>query len=402
MSIEVPLGTGTIAVDLDAYEYEVAEPPGMPARDPAEVVAEAIESPTGAGLEDVVDAGDEVAIVVTDITRKTPDAVLLRELFERLPPVEPTIVIGLGLHRPMSEAEIRDALGEFAEFARNHDPAETVTVGEVDGVPIEVHESIARADAVISTGLVEPHQYAGFSGGAKTVAIGAGGEPFIGYTHGPELLSQPGVRLGRIEDNPFREAVDRAGDRIGLEFCLNVARGPAGVVDAAAGDPRAVVAELAETLREAYSVEIEGEFDAVVSGLGAPKDANLYQATRAATYVVLGPRNPLRPGGTVIVPARLDEGAGQGTGEQRFYEWLANAPDAGTLVEEMRAGYEPGAQRAFIVAQCLTEYSIAITDSQAPDVVEDCLMTAEPHVTDALESGDSVLVVPDALNTLLY
>jgi nickel-dependent lactate racemase len=404
--VEVPLGEGTVSVELPDAEVTVAEPAGGEPVDVAAAAERAVADPHGPPLTERVDPGDEVAIVVTDVTRATPDDLLLDALVAELERggvdrEDVQVVLGLGLHRPMTDAEIREALGEHADLAENHDPERTVTVGEVEGCPIELYEPVAAADAVVSTGMVEPHQYAGFSGGAKTVVIGAGGESGIGYTHGPEMLSRSGVRLGRIEDNPFREFVDRAGDLVGVEFCLNVTHGPAGMLGASAGDPRAVVADLASVASEALAVEVDDGYDAVVAGVGAPKDANLYQTTRGATYVVLGAHNPLRAGGRVVTPARLTEGAGEGTGEQRFYEWLSTADSAESLYEEMREGYEPGSQRAFVVAQVLREHDLWVTNSGAPDVVEDCLMHAAERVEDAIEPGSDVLVVPDALDTLL-
>jgi nickel-dependent lactate racemase len=249
--------------------------------------------------------------------------------------------------------------------------------------------------------MVEPHQYAGFSGGAKTAVIGAGGDAQIRYTHGPDLLGREGTRLGRVEANPFRAFLDRAGDRVGVDFCLNVTHGPSGILDAAAGDPRAVVESLAGSARAALSIDLSEKYDAVLAGVGAPKDANLYQTTRAATYVALGDYDPLVEGGRIVVPAELGEGAGTGTGERRFHDWLAAAMDADSLYREMADGYDPGAQRAFVVSRVLREYDIWVTNSQAPDVVEECLMHAAPSPADAIEPGSDVLVVPDALNTLL-
>jgi nickel-dependent lactate racemase len=248
---------------------------------------------------------------------------------------------------------------------------------------------------------VEPHQYAGFSGGAKTVAIGAGGEPLIRYTHGPNMLADPGVRLGRVDGNPFRETLDRAGDLAGPAFCLNVTHGPAGVLGAAAGEPRAVVRELAATARGALSVGVDRTYDAVVAGVGAPKDVNLYQASRAVTYLVLGDHNPVREGGRVVVPAALSEGAGEGTGERRFFDRLSAASDPGSLYESMREGYDPGAQRAFVLARALRRTDCYVTNSRHPEVVEACLMHARPTVEEAIDPGSEVLVVPDALNTLV-
>ncbi|WP_227131266.1 lactate racemase domain-containing protein [Halorubellus salinus] len=418
--MDLPLGDGTVSVSLDAVDATVARAPGGDAVDVPAAARKALADPHGPRLRERATPDDDVAIVVTDGTRAVPTDVLLAGLLDDLDAAgvareQVTVVVGLGLHRPMTDAELEEMLGAHADLAANHDPDDVVAVGEVDGVPIELARTVANADLVAATGVVEPHQYAGFSGGAKTVVVGAGSESQIGYTHGPDLLARDGVRLGRVENNPFREFLDRAGDLAGPDFCVNVTKGPQGVLGVAAGDPRAVVRDLAATARDALSVPIPDDetYDAVVAGVGAPKDANLYQATRAATYVALGDRNPLAAPaadaddgsagarGRILVPAELPEGAGEGTGERRFHDWLSNATDADSLYREMRDGYEPGAQRAFVVARVLRDHDVHVTNSQHPDVVDDCLMHAADSVEDALDPGTDVLVVPDALNTLL-
>ncbi|WP_338738650.1 lactate racemase domain-containing protein [Haloplanus salilacus] len=408
--MRLPLGTGTVDVSLPDCEVRTVGRPGGTAVDPAVAAREALDDPHGPALSELVAPDDDVTVVVTDVTRATPDGTLIDAMVERLPVGRDrlSILVGLGLHRPMTDAELHEGLGEYADLATNHDPEATVEVGRVrgvgdDSVAVRVHPLVADADRVLSTGLVEPHQYAGFSGGAKTVAIGAGDDSLIGYTHGPDVLADPGVRLGRIDDNPFRGTVDRAGDAVGLDFCLNVTKGPGGILDASAGRPREVVADLAATARAALSVSMDGAdtYDAVVGGVGAPKDATLYQTTRAATYLCLGDHDPVRPGGRVVLPARLQEGAGQGAGERRFYDRLRSASDAQSLYESMRSGYDPGAQRAFVVARALRDADVYVTNSEHPAVVEECLMRAADRVEDAVDPGSRVLVVPDALNTLL-
>ncbi len=426
--MNLPYGDTTIDVSLPNCNVAVADPPGGDPVDPREAAAEAMADPHGPPLSERVASEDEVAIVVTDVTRATPDDVLVDLLVADLREAgvsrdRISIVVGLGLHRPMTDEELRSALGEYADLAQNHDAEQARVVGEVEGpdgesVPVELNPTVAEADAVVSTGMVEPHQYAGFSGGAKTVAIGAGGESLIRYTHGPAMLSREGVRLGRVEGNPFRAMLDEAGDVAGVDFCLNVTHGPAGLLGASAGDHREVVRDLAATCKNNISVSLTDTYDAVVAGVGAPKDANLYQATRAATYLALGDYDPLassarragdasqRDGGSgasgrIVVPARLQEGAGEGTGERRFYDWLSRAESADALYDEMRKGYDPGAQRAFVVARVLREYDCYVTNSESPEVVEECLMHARQSVADAVEPGSDVLVVPDALDTLL-
>ncbi|MXR52674.1 DUF2088 domain-containing protein [Halovenus sp. WSH3] len=403
---EVPLGEKSITVGLPSCEVTTAVPDGGESVDVESAAERAMRDPLGDPLAPQVDAEDSVAVVVTDVTRATPDDLLLDSLLAELEDggvarEQVTVVVGLGLHRPLTGEELDEALGEHADLAVNHDPDRTRTVGTVEGCPIDIFEPVADADVICSTGMVEPHQYAGFSGGAKTAVIGAGGESQIRYSHGPEMLARDGVRLGRIDDNPFRGFIDDAGDAVGVDFCLNVTHGPAGITGVAAGDPRRVVESLAETARTALSVELTEEYDAVVAGIGAPKDANLYQASRAATYVVLGANDPLRTGGRVVLPARLPEGAGEGRGERRFHERLSTAESAESLYEELRTGYEPGTQRAFVLARALRDHEVWVTHSECPDLVEDCLMSAEAEVSDAIDPGSDVLVVPDALNTLL-
>jgi nickel-dependent lactate racemase len=409
--MQLPYGDTEISVPLPDCDVTVAEPPEAEAVDPREAAQRAMADPHGPPLRDRVSADDEIAIVVTDVTRATPDDVLVDALVADLREAgverdQISIVVGLGLHRPMTDDELRSALGEYADLAQNHDAESAPSIGGVEGpdgeaVEIQLNPTVADADAVVSTGMVEPHQYAGFSGGAKTVAIGAGGESLIRYTHGPDMLARGGVRLGRVEGNPFRETLDAAGDLIGVDFCLNVTHAPVGILGASAGDHREVVRDLAELCKRNISVSLHDRYDAVIAGVGAPKDANLYQTTRAATYVALGDYNPLKEGGRIVVPARLQEGAGEGTGEKRFYDWLSEATSAEDLYDEMRRGYEPGAQRAFVVARVLRDYDVFVTNSDHPGVVEDCLMAARESVADAVDPGSDVLVVPDALDTLL-
>jgi len=408
MSVAVPLGNGHVEITANG-SLTVATPPGGTPVSVCECARAALETPHGPRLSARVDPDDSVGIVVTDITRSTPDDVLLDAMLTELARAgvsreQVTVVVGLGLHRPMTDEELAAGLGGHADLAVNHDPDCTVEVGRVDDCPITLFEPLVEADVVCSTGMVEPHQYAGFSGGAKTTIIGAGGESQIRYTHGPALLGRDGVRLGRLENNPFRGFLDRAGDAVGVEFCLNVTHTPTGIIGASAGEPRPVVADLAATARAALAVEVDDSYDVVVAGVGSPKDANLYQASRAATYVALGAHNPLRPGGRIVVPARLTEGAGQGTGERRFSEWLSTATDPESLFRTMSEGYEPGAQRAFVLARALRDHPVTITNSTCPALVEAHLLDAAPTVADALDAGDpgeDVLVVPDALQTLL-
>ena len=199
-------------------------------------------------------------------------------------------------------------------------PAALVDLGiTAGGVPVSVHRAVVESDLVIATGIVEPHQYGGYSGGRKTLAVGAAGEALIAHTHGPAFVDHPGTRLGRIEGNPFHEAVTEAARRAGLRFILNVVLDDdKRLLRVTAGDPEEAFQDLVAFARSVYEVPIPQQYDIAIGGVGFPKDSNLYQASRAPSYLFFAPTCVVRPGGYFIIPARCEEGAGSGVGEQRF------------------------------------------------------------------------------------
>ena len=143
--------------------------------------------------------------------------------------------------------------------------------------------------------------------------MGAAGEALIAYTHGPAFVDHPGTRLGRIDGNPFHEAVAEAARRAGLRFILNVVLDDdKRIVRVASGAPEAAFQELVAFARSVYEVPIPRQYDVAVGGVGYPKDANLYQASRAASYLFFAPTPVVRPGGFLIIPARVRKAPGRG------------------------------------------------------------------------------------------
>src|SRR5579859_442676 len=323
--------------DVDVVESAPATPVG----DLAAAARASLAQPLGGGrLRDLAAEAKRAAgsrparavIAVTDLTRACPDDVLVPPLLDELnaggiADADITILVAVGLHRATTEAEKAEKLGEAVVRrvrvidSNGRDPAMWADLGSIPpyGVPGLTQKLVKEADLVIATGIVEPHQYAGYSGGRTTVAIGCGGEPVITATHGMRFLEDPGVRLGRIDGNPFHETVREIARRAGLRFCINVVTDDRErVVAVASGDPDAVLSDLAARAAAIYTRPIAKQYDIAIAGVGAPTDANLYQASRAATYLRFAPTPVVREGGSIILPAKLDEGAGEGAGEQRF------------------------------------------------------------------------------------
>ena len=421
----IPFGKDYLCFDL---------PPGMngtvaasrntrPIKDLKGAISQALAEPINAlPLNQLARPRDRVCIVFTDITRAGPDHLLVPAMLRELetagiPDHQITLLCGVGLHRPSTYEEKVVKLGEevvdrYKVVDHNVlDPEALVDLGKTEsGIPLTVNRLAYEADLLIATGIVEPHQFAGYSGGRKTVAIGAAGEAMIAYTHGPKIMDHPGTRLGKIEGNPFHEGVSEAARRAGLKFILNVVQDeqkrPVAVF---AGEPDATFQKLVGEARRLYEVPIYRQYDVAVAGVGYPKDVTIYQACRAASYLFFAPVSVVKEGGVIIVPAPTPEGAGEGVGEQRFFEKMRDAITMPSLLKKLReAGYPPGAQRAFIMAKVLEKVDVIIVGSKTPDIVRQVHMIPAADMEHAFHISAQkigrenldVLIVPHALLTL--
>ncbi len=421
---EIPYGRSTIAFNLaPGMRGElVASKRVPPLRYVESAVEEALSHPIDSPrVRELASRGDQVCIVFTDITRASPDHLLvpglLRELeFAGVRDEDITLLCGIGMHRPSTHEEKVVKLGldvvERYHVIDNEPQNEEALVDlgmTRGGVPVSAHKAAVNADLLLATGLVEPHQYAGYSGGRKTVAVGAAGEPLVAHTHGPAFVDHPDTRLGRIEGNPFHQAITEAADRAGLDFILNVVLDDESrVVCVKAGEPVETHRQLVEFARSIYEVPIRHQYDVAIAGVGYPKDANLYQASRAASYLFFAPTPVVKPGGYIIVPAPCEEGAGEGVGEQRFFDAMRDAPDVQAILCDAREhGYPPGEQRAFVMAKVLENVNVVIVGSVCPEAVAACKMKSAETVEEglALAARDlgqdlEVIIVPHALLTL--
>jgi len=421
----VPYGRTALEFELPGkMRARVAESrPAKPLASIEEAINDALNRPVNSPpLKDLARRGDRVCIVFTDITRQSPDHLLvpalLRELASSGVRAEDILLLcGIGMHRPSTLDERIAKLGrDIVERYRIMDnepqnPNVLVDLGTAGGgIPLSVNRKAYEADLLIATGIVEPHQYAGYSGGRKTLAIGAAGESMIAYTHGPRMVDHPGTRLGKIEGNPFHQAITLAARRAGLRFILNaVLDGEGRPVSIRAGEPEATFEALVRDARQLYEVQVPQQYDVAVAGVGFPKDDNLYQASRAASYLFFAPTPVVREGGVIIIPAPTPEGAGEGVGERRFLQKMKQARDIPSFLSRMRReGYPPGAQRAYVMAKVLEKNSVIIAGSQTPEVVRQTQMIPARDIKEAFSIAVrklgredlEVLIVPHGLLTL--
>lgn len=421
-SIAIPFGRGTAHFVSPSWtDLTIVSSGVMPVvDDPGALVEAAMANPIrSAPLRELARGKRTACIAVTDATRQCPDHLLVPPMLRELEVggiarEAITIVVAVGTHRASTNAEKREKLGDaIVDQYRviDHDPYDPDQLltcdATIDGIPVQLNRTVLESDLVLATGRVEPHQYAGYSGGGKTVAIGCAAEPVIAYTHGPAMLDRSGTRLGVLAGNPFQEAVRQVADAAHVAFVANCVLDDDGALVAAAfGHPEGVQDVLAEQAAAMYVAPIERQFDIAVAGVGYPKDQNVYQASRAASYLHFAPTPVVRPGGVIIVPAGCPEGPGEGVGEQRFFGAMCEPRAA--FMSRVRAGdFLPGEQRAYIMAQLLETVQVIFAGIEHPDTVRNMGFLAASSIESALDMAGEIverpatlLVVPHALLTM--
>ena len=323
MKIQMAFGKTGLAVELpDKFRYRTLEAhSAKPLADPKRELEAALESPVAAAsLRELARGKQSAAISVCDITRPAPNRQTLPPVLACLeqagiPRESITILIATGLHRPATDAEIREICGaEIASKYRvvNHDARDLKShrfLGETkSGTPVYVDERFVSADLHITLGFIEPHLMLGFSGGRKLVAPGLAAQETIKVLHSPKFMRNPRSVEGVIEDNPLHHELLEIAGMARHDFLLDVAltreRAIAGVF---AGNPveahRKGVAFVSQVMLET----LEEPADAVITtSAGYPLDLTFYQAIKgitAASHIV-------KPGGRILLIAACEEGAG--------------------------------------------------------------------------------------------
>jgi nickel-dependent lactate racemase len=303
-----------------------------PLPDPRAALDAALAAPIAAAPLDALARGKrDAVIVVSDRTRPVPNALLLPPMLDALrrggiAQGAITIQVATGLHRPATAPELREILG--SELARSlkivqHDARDAAAHADLGrtrgGLPIQIDRFFLERELRIVTGLVEPHLMAGYSGGRKAVCPGLASVETIRVAHGPAMLEGP-VGAGLVAGNPLHEALLEVVRRVGVHFSVQVAldreRRIAGVF---CGDVEASHDAAMHFVASESHAALDAAADVVlVSGGGAPLDGSFYQAIKgiaAAAAVV-------RPGGTILLCARLGEGIGSPSFEKCLRESL--------------------------------------------------------------------------------
>ena len=317
MKTELLYGKGIVAVEVPEHTkiIEPAHQAGMP--DEIQAIKDALLNPIGTQpLPELVKSVDKVAIVISDITRPTPNEKLVPAIIERLPhvPLENFVIInGTGTHRDQTEEEFVQMLGQWVvdniRIINNHchDKETLVKVGHSSfGCDVYLNKEYVEADFKIVTGFIEPHFFAGFSGGPKGIMPGIAGIETIMTFHNARMIGDPLATWGNMVNNPLQDMTREINRMCKPDFMLNVTLNrDKEITNVFAGELYEAHDRGCQYVKDHVMVQCEERFDVVItSNSGYPLDQNLYQAVKGMSAA----QKIVKKGGTIIIASECSDG----------------------------------------------------------------------------------------------
>ncbi|HCV27257.1 MAG TPA: nickel-dependent lactate racemase [Dehalococcoidia bacterium] len=416
LKVELAYGDGRLPLELPEERSTVITPTFRTALpDAARALHKASRAPINSGpLREIARKNQRVAISICDVTRAQPQQLMVRSILDELEgvirPGDVTILIATGTHRANTEDEVRGMLGdEIASACRvvNHvarDESSLDDLGVIgNGVPVKLNREWTGADLRITTGFVEPHFFAGFSGGPKMVAPGLAGIDTVLKLHDASRIGHPNATWGVIEGNPVHDDVRAIARAAPPDFSVDVLLNSDQQVTAVyAGELFAMHAAACAQAKLDSMQAIARPFDLVItSNSGYPLDQNLYQAVKgmsAAARVV-------RPGGLIVCAAECRDGI---PNHGSYSSILTSQPDPPSLLEMIEtSGYSEPDQwqvqiqakiqmraRVLVKSDRLSESQLNAAHFETIDDIQ--------SVIDAAGSDASICVLPEGPQTIPF
>ena len=304
----------------------------VPEGTPEELVERALKAPIGSpSLTELARGKKNVVIIASDHTRPVPSKVIippmLRAIREGAPDASITILIATGCHRGTTKEELIDKFGPEIvekETIYIHDCDEREKLRNIGTLPsggqCEINTIALDADLLVAEGFIEPHFFAGFSGGRKSVLPGVAGRTTVLANHCSEFIASPCARTGILENNPIHADMLWAAKKANLQFIVNVVLNEdKQAICAVAGHPEKAHAEGVRFLESLCGVKAAPADVVISTNGGYPLDQNVYQAVKGMTAA----EATVVDGGVIIMIAKSNDGIGG----DHFYHQLADEPD---------------------------------------------------------------------------
>jgi nickel-dependent lactate racemase len=344
--MKIKLDYGRTGLDIDLPDDRVVGPlairDAVPLPDPTDAIAKMLANPIGTPpLADLARGKKSACILICDITRPVPNKLILPPMLKILeeagiPRQEILILNATGLHRPNEGAEMEEMVGPDTmrnyRIENHHGKvlAEHTYLGTTpNGVPAWIDTRYVQADLKITTGLIEPHLMAGYSGGRKVICPGIAALETVKIWHGPKFLEHPKADCGFVDGNPVHEENTRIAWMAGCDFIVNVCiDGGRRITWVGAGHMEHAWREGVKFVETIVRVPVPEPLDVVVtSAAGYPLDTTWYQTIKGLT----GALPIVKQGGTIVIAASLTEGLGS----PEFQALLADNPNLDVFLERI-------------------------------------------------------------------
>ncbi len=420
--IRIPYGRGLIRLKLPEEKVQaILESKAhhyKPENSEEELVELALDNPIGSQkLEELVKGKNKVVIITSDHTRPVPSKVtmpiLLRRLRKGNPDVDITILIATGYHRETSIEEMIDKFG--AEVVENEKFVNHFSRQEEDqilfgtlpsGGEFWINRLAVEADLLIAEGFIEPHFFAGFSGGRKSILPGVAGAKTILANHCSEFIASDYARTGILENNPIHQDMLYAAEKANLAFILNVViDAKKKVVKAFAGHYNEAHIKGTEFVKELAGVRAVPADIVITSNGGYPLDQNIYQTVKGMTAAEAS----IKEDGVIIIVSACSDGHG---GES-FYRALAEVDDPREWTEKVlqipRDKTLPDQWESQILARILEKHEvILVTDQCARQMITNMHMRHASNIEEALQLAEqitgvdaTITVIPDGVSVIV-
>ena len=383
-----------------------------------ETVKEAMAHPYGGvTLKELAKGKPDCTIIISDHTRPVPSRdilpAMLRELREGNPDIEITLLVATGFHRLTTMDELVHKLGpEIASSEKIvvHDSGNrdrNVEIGILpSGAPLVIDRQAAEASLLVSEGFIEPHFFAGFSGGRKSVLPGVCDRVTVLGNHCGAFIASEYARTGILEGNPIHRDMVAAAKMAGLKYIVNVIiDGEKKTAAAFAGDPFLAHEAGCEFLKGYCQVEGKGTDIAVTTNGGAPLDQNIYQCVKSMTAAEAA----VNEDGVIIVCAECLDG----TGGDGFYHTLKDCASAAELYEQASATPQdctiPDQWESQVLARVLMKHPVIfVTRPELRDIITDMKMEYAASLSEAMEKAyalkgkdAAVTYIPDGISVIV-
>jgi len=383
-----------------------------------DIVREALKNPVcSERLRALAKDAEKVLVITSDHTRPVPSAItmplLLEEIRSQNPDVQIKILIATGFHRPSTCEEIIAKFGaQIAEkeYIINHnsnDNDSMVFKGILpSGGELWLNSLVDWADLVVAEGFIEPHFFAGFSGGRKSILPGIAYKKTVFANHCSEFIASKYARTGILENNPIHIDMLFAAQKANLRFILNVVlNSNKEIIKAFAGHPEKAHEQGCEYIRQIAKVKAVKADIVVTSNGGYPLDQNIYQAVKGMTAA----ESCVNDGGVIIMVAACNDGHGG----DAFYRWFADASSPADVARKIshipRNRTIADQWQAQILARVLMKANvIMVTDQCDPKLIKDMKMLHAFSLDEALKMAEDivgkdsdVVVIPDGVGVIV-